>query len=27
GLAVPPIEVIAGGATVFVVEVEHFERI
>ena len=27
GLAVPPIEVMAGGATVFVVQVEHFERI
>ncbi|MEA4884311.1 MAG: cyclic-di-AMP receptor [Clostridia bacterium] len=27
GLAAPPIEVIAGGATVFVVDVAHFERI
>ena len=27
GLAVPPIEVMSGGATVFVVDVTHFERI
>ncbi|MCR4425548.1 MAG: cyclic-di-AMP receptor [Firmicutes bacterium] len=27
GLAAPPIEVLAGGATVFVVDVTHFERI
>ncbi|MGB4338832.1 MAG: cyclic-di-AMP receptor [Bacillota bacterium] len=26
GMAVPPIEVIAGGATVFVVPVDRFER-
>lgn len=27
GLAVPPIEVVAGGATVFVVPVDKFQRI